>query len=158
MRKNAPLAALLTICAISLGVRWLILTKGSVSEYERPEKVLSVYEVSIALSNYYAENGKPKLGPDANRDLTKLLLADNRVQLRHVADGQLLDDWGTPFAVFLCEEPGEFSDTPLTINGQTVRPIPDAYPYLTNQVISAGPDREFRTPDDLYSWQSISWE
>lgn len=160
MKKHAPLAALLTLCVIALGVRWLILTKGSVGDSRpRPEKVLSVHQVSIALSNYVAEHGRPELGADANCELTRLLLADSRVQDHHVAGGQLLDDWGTPYAIFLCDEPGEFADRPISINGREVRPVQGIRPLLMHQIISAGPDREFGTEDDIGSWQAYesSW-
>ena len=151
MKRNAPIAVTIGLCLAAVAVVLLARASG-VGHRSLPEKALSVHEVSIAFSRYVAENGKPSLGPDANRDMTRLLLDAGFVSPRHVVDGQLLDHWGTPFAVFLCRELGEF-DGELVISGQTVRPVQGAGPYLSHQVISAGPDREFGTSDDFVSWK-----
>lgn len=65
------------------------------------------------------------------------------------------DPWGTPYAVFVMKD-GRYAPESFSWGGQTVRPDSSPRPYpLPVQVISAGPDRVFGTPDDIHSWDKF---
>ena len=165
MRKYSPVAAVIGICAVAAAVVLLSRTSGAFRRHA-PREAIGVHYLSIAIDRYEMEHGHtPALGTDPNRELATELLRDGLISEKHVVDGLLLDEWGTPYAVLI--RGGE----PFSWNGKKVDTYITGLRYPpTHQVISAGRDREFGpggkwTPgegpwapgqpgwDDIGSWQ-----
>jgi hypothetical protein len=115
---------------------------------------VNIHYVSTAIIMYEQEHGDLHFKGECNREVAAALLADDRLRSGQVTGGLVVDSWGTPYAIFLCDsEPGKFTDTEAEVAGQTVRPE-QGIGKEWNQIISAGPDRTFGTRDDLGSWQT----
>lgn len=148
-RRDAALAVCIVGALVALLV--LMIVRGGKPLRYNHESV-DIPWLSLAITGYIHDHGQP------HGDVVPLLVEGGYLDSKWVTDGQLLDRWGTPYAIFFAAVDGtEWSYPPqtITIAGQSVSPDYSArvgaYPPM-HQIISAGPDRKFGTWDDMVNW------